>query len=766
MFRISFKSIFTIIIVALIFMSSCSTTRVLSDNEYRLRENKVIIENKSEYPRYKITDIYPYIRQKPNSYLIGSWNPFIYIYNWGGEKDNGWNRFVKKVGNEPIVYDPLLVENSNNNILTHLKYLGYYNSSIVDSISTTRQLADVIYKIHLGKQYPISKIIYKIKDSLLNKIYMKDSLDILIKIGDPLSEDVLEKESQRAVSLFRNNGYFGFSKDFFFFDADTLTKKDSAILTMRIENYGRSESVAKARPHKQYHIRKVEVNPVSDITRYRAALLLNKNLKLDTLNYGDISILYDKKIIIRPNVLNNLNKIKTGDLYSENLINNTYNRYSNIGLFNSVNVNMNEVPDTSLVDCFVRLIPSKTQGYKLNLEASTNSTGLIGISPEITYFHKNIFHGGEWLDLSLMGNFQFKNNSDIHSNELGVSSSISVPSFLFLKDSWFGKIIPRTDFSASYNYQSRPEYVRNIISSSFGYSWYNSSHDFYFKLLPLQASIVRIFNMSDDFYETLKDPFLKESYKNHFDFGSGITINYNTAKSINPQVSHFKSSLTFDIAGNVLSLFDGLFKNDSDGNDLIWGSPYSQYVRAELKMSKTWKFGRNNKYALAIRGLGGYGYAYGNSSSMPFERLFWAGGANGLRGWQARSVGPGTMSKDTTFSIPNQTGDIKLESNIEYRFPIVNVLNGAFFVDAGNVWTRNESVAVKGQTGDGQFHFSDFYKELAVDSGFGLRIDIQYIVLRLDLGIKIHDPSKGWRSANKWFKDDGYALQFGIGYPF
>lgn len=750
-----FSNIAIVLLLIATILNSCSTVKVVPDGSFRLKENKVIIANHSQYPNYQASDIQPYIKQKPNSYFIGKWNPFIYVYNWSNGKNNGWDRFVKKVGQAPVIFDPEQVDKSKDNMNIHLNFLGYYGSSIVDSLYAEKKKATVIYEVTLGKQFPIKKINYIIRDSLLRDKYLSDTLNSLIKRGLPLSEKLLESESERAAAIFRDDGFYGFSKNYFFFKADTLSIRDSAILEVRIENYTRNELERDAKPHKRFYIGKVTLYPVSDVVRYRASLGKNAKQILDTLRYNDIIILYDKKLKMRPGVLENMNRVIPGSLYRESVVDNTYQRLSNLRVYNSINVSIDQVASDT-VDCNIKLIPSKVQGYKLNLEASTNSTGLIGISPVVSYYNRNIFRGGEWLSLSLMGNFQFAVKDTIRSTEFGASMGISFPTFLFLPDKIFNKMIPRTDLNFAYNYQKRPEYTRNMITAQFGYSWNSLSKKWFYQINPLRFNIVKMSNMSSSFYEKIKNPFVRDSYRDHFDFGGSYTFSFLTDPSINPKVSNFKANLQFDVAGNLISAFNKVMPTDTSNYHTIWGSPYSQYVRAELSLVYTWKFGKNNNSAIAVRGLAGAGFAYGNSTSLPFEKMFWAGGANSLRGWQARSIGPGISEVDTTFSIPNQNGDMRFEANVEFRFPLFWLLRGAVFFDAGNVWLKHE-LSPK----------NNFLKGIAFNTGLGLRLDIQFVVIRFDWGIKLHDPStSSWKNFDSWFKRGGSAFQFGIGYPF
>jgi outer membrane protein assembly factor BamA len=743
-------------ILLLLLFSACSTTKVVPEGSYRLVENKVEITNSQQYPDYRPSDIDNYIRQKPNTYFFGKWNPFIYVYNWTSGKGNGWDRFVEKLGQAPVVFDPEQVGSSISNMETHLKYLGYYGSDVTDSISTRKKKATVTYNVTIGKQYPISRISYDIKDSTLRAIYMADTTASLLRPGLPISEKLLDDESIRATALFKENGYYSFSKNYFFYTADTLSVKDSALLEVSIREYTRNELERNAKPHKQFHIGKVTIYPVSDIIRYRAALSKRATLDLDTIDMGGgVYVFYDNKLNIRPSVLIKMNRVHPGDLYKASVVTNTYQRFSNLNLYSSVNVSLDQVTSDT-VDCNIRLLPAKIQGYKLNLEASTNSTGLVGISPAISYYNRNIFRGGEWLNLSFSGNFQFGIKEKVRSTEFGTSATISLPTFLLLPDSFFSNVIPRTDFTLAYNYQQRPEYTRNMITAQYGYSWNSVSRKWGFQINPARVNIVKMSNQSPTFNEMIQNPFVKDSYIDHFDIGGLYTASYFSDPSINPKHTNLKANFRLELAGNLLSAFNKLMPVDSTGSRTIWRSPYAQYVRAETSVTQTWKFGKNEKLALAARFLAGGGFAYGNSNALPFEQLFWSGGSNSMRGWNARSLGPGTAVMDTTIAIPNQTGDMKLEANVEFRFPIFSIFYGALFFDAGNVWVKRELT-----------DFDNYIRSVAFNTGLGVRLDIQFVVIRFDWGLKLWEPAaQRWYGPQDWFRSGGNSFQFGIGYPF
>lgn len=717
--------------LALLAAFSCSTTRVLQDGEYRLARNNVEVVNDN---KFNINEIEPYLKQKANSYFIFGWNPFLNVYNWQTGKGNGWDRFVQKIGVAPVVYDPELVESSIENVTNHLEYLGYYGSTVTAGIDVRRKTVKVNYEVKLGKRYPINEIVFDLPEGEIAADFLADTSNMTVKAGDFLSEDALEAESERMSRHLRDCGFYGFTSNYFSYLADTLTVPGAASLEVSINEYTRNETEKDARPFRKFRI-------------------------------NDVSITYPKSLKIRENVLRRLNTIRPGDIYSETDINTTYSRMSSLRMFNGINIGMTQV-DSNLVDCTIDLSQSKLQGFKINLEASINSTGLFGVSPQLSYYHKNIFRGGEWLNLSFMGNFQFMFNRSVRSNEFGVSAGLSFPKFLGLPYRLFkGPAIPRTDINVSYNYQSRPEYTRNIISTSYGYNGSYGGRLFY-QVYPIQLNIVRLFDLDAGFYNSLaSDPFMRNAYQDHFDMGLGSTFYYTTNSDVNPKTSYFYTRLQFDISGNILSAFKPLMDKDDLGAGMIWNTPFSQYVRAELTVAKTWRFGKGNGQAVAARLLAGAGYAYGNSTALPFEKHFYAGGSNSLRGWQARTVGPGLAPMDRTFLIPNQTGDMKLEANVEYRFHMFWKVEGAAFVDAGNVWTFRESGTEELSS---RITADTFAKSIAANWGVGLRLDLDFLVIRVDMGMKIHDPAREqkWVGPSQWLRNDGYAVHFGVGYPF
>ncbi len=703
-------------------LGGCSTTRTLPDGTFRLAENKVAIVGTKDI---KISDISPYIKQSPNNYFVFGWNPFLNIYNWRDGSGKGLDKIWAKIGTPPVQFSYPSMTGSLDNIRNHLEYLGYYGSEVSSRIDTVRRLVKVTYTVKPGRRYGIDSIEYVLpEDSPDFRHEFKLDLDkSLVKTGGFLSEQLLENESDRSAAYFNELGYYDFSKNNYFFEVDTLG--GAAALKYVIKNYNRNESPADASP----------------LVKYR---------------FGNVSVTRSSNIRFRDNVIKRLNKIHSGNLYSVNTVNTTYSRLAALKLFNGVAVGLTPT-DSCTIDCNIRLSESSVQGIKTDLEFSTNSSGLLGLAPKLSWYHKNIFHGAEWLTIDLAGNFQFMPRSNIKSTELSVSGSLSFPRFIGLPETVFKKDVPRTEIKMSYSYQNRPEYRRNIASVSYGYNGsFNSS--FFYQLNPFRCNFVKLYDMSDEFLDfIIKNPSLVDMFIDHIDMGVGGMLYYTTNSDLVPKTSYRYARLNFDLSGNFLKLC---------GLERLFGLDYSNYIRGELSLGRTLRFGQNDGQALALRLVAGAGYDLSPfTNSLPYEKLFFVGGASSMRGWQSRTLGPGSYRMDQQYStglIPSQSGDMRLELDLEYRFRMFWKLEGALFAETGNIWNINK--------GGYDFNIKNFYESLAADWGAGLRVNLNFLLLRLDLGLKLHDPSRElgqrWLGPDKWFTDNGYAIHFGVGYPF
>lgn len=708
--------------------ASCSTTRSIPEGKYRLAKNRIKVDG-GKVPSSALSS---YVSQKPNTAILG-YSPGLAVYNWADTSDTWLNNLFRKIGSPPVIFDPSRVRTSEDNMANHLEYIGWYGSTVTSEVEYKGRKAYVTYYVHPGKRYKIGSIHYELPEYQgFADDFNTDLRRTTIKVGQYLSESALEDETERSAQFFRDRGYYGFNKNFYFFEADTLKGDGFADLKMSIRDYPRGGNPEQAEPHRKFRI-------------------------------GDVQLSYPAEVPIRTSVLENLNILRPGMPYSERMVNAAYNRLSNLSVFNGVNITMTPSSE-DVVDCNIALQNGSVQGFKANLEASVNSTGLFGISPQWTYYHKNLFHGGELFNLALQGNFQFKPNEAVRSTEFSVSSSLRFPKFIGLPNRYFrGSNLPHTDLNLAFSYQDRPEYKRTMISTSFGYTG-SLGRNFFYQLYPFQGNIVRLFSIEDSFYEKLlTDLFMLNAYSDHFDLGVGGMLYFTTDASAIPKRSYRYARLSFDVSGNVLSLFNSAMPVNEYGSRTIWETPYSQYVRGELQLGNTFRFGGNDNQALALHFVVGAGHAYGNSATLPFEKQFYCGGANSMRGWQARSLGPGSTEPLTEyFVIPSQTGEFKMEANVEYRFPLFWKLEGAAFVDAGNIWDLTWAQLMESAA------FS--FDSIAADWGLGLRVNLDFILVRIDWGAKVYEP---YRPVDErligpadWLKRGNFSLHFGVGYPF
>ena len=713
-----------LLVISLLVVISCSTTKLLPEGAYRLTANKVEFRGKEKISPKEVS---MYVRQQPNTSLIFGWSPFLSIYNWSNGSGEGINKFWEKIGTPPVVFDSTLVESSRSNIAGHMEYLGYYHAKVDSEVEYRGRKATVKYIVELGDRIPIDTIVFEVPGGTFAREFSADSANITVHPGDFLAEKDLEAETVRGASVFRNLGYYDFSKNNYFFEADTLT--DRTTLYYRIRNYARGSS------------------PTDD--------------PLVVYRIGKVNISHPSEIPFKESLLREFNTIRPGVPYNERMINTTYARLSALKLFNNVSIEMSP-SDSAVVDCDIRLSGTDVLGFKANMEASTNSSGLLGFSPQLSFYHKNLFHGGEWLNLGFSGNWQMMAGARAHSSEFGVSASLSFPRLLgYPVNRMRGENVPRTEIRTSFNYQNRPEYRRSLASLSYGYTG-QMRRDWFFQVYPLQFNLVKLYAMSDDFSRLLGEyPYLWDTFESHIDAGVGMMLYHTTDASVVPKTAYHYGRFNLDVSGNVVSLFNNVLPvSDFQGQHLLFGVPYKQYVRAEISLGKVFRFGWNDNNALALHLDAGAGWAYGNSTALPFEKQFYCGGASSMRGWQARTLGPGYEQMSEYFVLPSQTGDLKLEADVEYRFPSFWKLEWAIFAEVGNVWTLN---------GEGLGKL-DLPGSLAGDWGIGLRVNLDFILLRLDAGLKVHDPARPagerWLGPKGWFAPGGAALHFGVGYPF
>ncbi|MDR1056085.1 MAG: outer membrane protein assembly factor [Prevotellaceae bacterium] len=754
--------------------AACKSTKRVANGKYLLWDNYVVVTEKHTVSPDNIS---PYIYQKPNVKMIFGLRFYLSLYNLAGIDTTKWiNRTLRNWGAPPVLYDSTLTKASIENIEQYMRTQGYYQVKVKDSVVYSKKKAKVYYVVDPNQPYRIQNVSYNIPDTAIHNLITADSLSSTLRWRRRLSTEMLDNERERIALMLRDKGYFGFNKGFITYEADTLTNSAAIDIKVSIANVTTVDSTGRktVSDHKKYKIKDVYVYADFDpVEFYSDASYLQK---FDTLYTKGIYLMHSKGPNLRAEVIPRASLIFPGMQYKESDVTQTYNNFSNLQNYRSVTIQFRETNEMdndgdALIDCEIQLNPLKSQSAKADIEVSLSSSDLIGFSPGLHYGHRNLFRGAEQFSLDFRGVFQYTlpgNKNRQNSFEYNISSSISVPKFLApIRVSYFKKQIPHTKFSASYTYQQRPYYTRSVASGSIGYLW-NSSSKLSFIFNPIDFNMVKMLLLEKNFYEGLQNEYLKNTYKDHFVLGligsviyTNQNIDFLTRRYRRQSMYYFRVNL--DLAGNVLSLFNSLMKYDEAGDyHMVMKTRYSQYAKIDFNFiyNKPIETRSNLVYRIVF----GIGKPYGNEITLPFEKQFYAGGTNSLRGWPVRGVGPGQVRSDT-ISIPYQTGDLRLEANIEYRFPLFWRFEGAGFIDAGNVW----SISSKDPRPGAQIT-SKSYKDIAVNTGLGLRLNLSYFIFRLDMGFRLHDPARElgekFIPPNKWLNKNNYALNIGINYPF
>lgn len=748
----------------MVFFISCNPVKYVPEEKYLLNTSKIKVIDKSVKP----DPLKTYIKQKPNKRIFGSIRFHLGLYNLSNlEKEKGFSKFLRKIGEEPVVYDPYLTQRTLNQLGIYMEHKGFYHASIYDSVSFKGQKANVTYYIVGNKPYTVRDITYSIPDTGLRRIYFSDTINNLIERGDRFDKDVvLQNERIRIEKLFKANGYYNFSREYVFFNWDSALHEVN--VEVQIENPMNSFT-GRISNHRQYKIRKILVTAIPDPLKRD-----NFTSSADTFDAGKNIFITDmKRLRINPKSFVQFIYIQPGKFYNENSVDETYKHVTSLNLFKQVDIRFSELnsPDTSRylwLDCIIRLSSSPPQFYDVNLEG-TNSSGNIGGGVNFIYRHNNLFKNAEVLDLKLLGAVEWLRATDksfARSKEFGIETNIKLPTFLIpaRNRNFIKKYNPRTVLSFSYNYQNRPDFTRTVANAGFGYTWRQSRFQEHI-FRPFELNFVDIKDPSSDFEEIISGTYLESSYRDHLISNMAYSYIYNSQNIKKNQDFHYYR-INVEAAGNTLSLFNRYYtreQNSTSSYYKVLGIQYAQYVKTDFEFKYYNIINPANNIVYRI--FAGVAYPYGNASAIPFEKRYFSGGANGLRAWQVRSLGPGSYNDTTNRTrYPNITGDIKLEFNFEYRFKLFWVLEGAFFVDAGNIWAIR-----KEDNRDGSwFQAKSFYKELAMDSGLGFRFDFSFFIFRTDIGMQMRDPSlpKNERWILGDLKRDNFAFQIGIGYPF
>lgn len=736
-------------------------------------QNYKIDSEKGDYDKKLLNE---YIKQKPNKRIL-FWRFYLSLYNLSKPgKDNGFQNWLRRIGEPPAIYDEELMLKSTEQLSLHMRNKGFYEAEVSDTTLLKNRRAKVVYRITPHEPYRIRDITYFFHDANLSNMVLEDSSSSKLRVGELFDVDMLQEERIRIESILRDSGYYAFSRDYIYYEVDSALNEHLVDITLGIRNYPSTNSRGKTihTNHPVYTIRNVHMMTNLSTLNYNRNLDLD-SIRNDTIVYDSIYLIYAREQNIRPSVVTQKNYIIPGSLYDASDVNRTYRNLSSLSAFRMVDIRFREVDsETPQLDCDVLVAPATRQSYSVQLEG-TNSAGNIGAAANISYGHKNLFGGSEQFDLTFSGALEgiSPTGEEIDSTftgrnimqEFGVEARLRIPKFLLpvKTDQFIRKYNPQTNIRLSYNYQKRPDYIRTLANASFGYNWKGTEKVIH-RVYPIEASLILTPYKSQFFEDWLEGTYLFYSYEPQLIIDSRYSMIWSNQKLLKNQ--NFQDvRLNLETAGNLLYAGFSAFGNQPGvGSYQILGVDFAQYLKADIDF-RSYIF-LDEDISLILRGFAGVGYAYANSRSMPFVKQYFSGGANSIRAWQVKDLGPGSYNDPNESTYPNQTGDVKLEANMEYRFKLFWKLEAAFFLDAGNIWSLSSEDDREGAG----FDFNRFYREIAVGTGVGARAVFSFLILRFDLGIPLRSPyaieGSNWLPGNSGVSGSDLTINIAIGYPF
>lgn len=765
-----YKKICLFAVAASLLMSGCSVSKFIPEGQYLLDNVRIESDNKEIKP----SQLDAYVRQKPNAKWFSLVKLPLYIYGASGlDSTKRINRFWRKIGDAPVIYDRAAAQDTRDEIRKAVQNSGYMGASVDLDEITDKKKIKVRYRVRSGEPYTVDSLSYGVTDYDIAGYLRADSAKTLLHEGMRFDVNVLDMERQRITQRLQNEGYFKFNKDYIVFQADTMLNTHRVGLTMNVLPYRQKKEDAPG-PHRSFRVR--NVNYVLGMDNF--SLADNPLAQLDAQQYKGVNYYYDKRPFLRPKVLADCNFIRPGSVYSRQDVQNTYSSLGRLRILKYSDIRFNEVQenDSTWLDAYVSLSRNKKQSVSFEVEG-TNSAGDLGAAASVEYTHHNLFRGSEAFSVKVRGAYEaitgLEGYSDNNYMEYGVESSLSFPGFMlpFLSSDFKRRVKATSEVNAKYNWQIRPEFERTSASAGWSYRWQGKGKSTHrFDLVDI--NYIYMPTVSSAFREYLShmmevNPLVVYSYTDLFIVRMGYTFTYNSRGQQKTSALHNSYSFRFSIeeAGNLLYGFSRLVnKHPKDGNAFKLASiDFAQYVKMDVDFAKNFVMDSRNSFVFHA-GLG-VGIPYGNSQSLPFEKLYFSGGANSVRGWHVRALGPGNyQGSGNSLDYVTRTGDIKLDLNLEYRTFLFWKLNGAVFIDAGNVWNLRHQ-------GDdsGLFRFNRFYKQLAASYGLGIRFDLDFLILRFDGGMKAVNPMATGRDrypvSHPNFKRD-FAFHFAVGYPF
>lgn len=725
-------------------VTSCSVSKFIPEGEYLLDDVKIVSDNKLVKP----STVSPYLRQNPNNRWFSTVKVPLYIYSLSGRDTTRWgNRVVRKIGDAPVLYNRGAAQLSCADMRAALQNLGYMSAYVETKEEVNKKKLTLTYLLHTGPLYTVRNVKYDFRDDAIARLL--SDYPFTLRQGMDFNVNELNNERLRVTNYLQQHGYYKFNKDFITYTADTTRNVTAIDLTFHLHPY--RSNTAKETTHPIYTIRNVRV-------------------ALDSV---------DNAPFLRASVLRDNIHMHGGEVYDESKLQQTQRSLARLHAIKFSDIRLSEVASDSL-DCLVQLAANKPRSISAELEG-TNTSGDLGAAASVSFQNKNLFRGSELFTFKLRGAYEAVTGLQGYSGEnyveYGAEAGLSFPRFMFpfLSREVKRRVAATSELSLRFNAQKRPEFSRRVASVTWGYKWESRDKKSQHTVDLVNFDYVYMPWISPTFKKNYLDslgnqnPILKYNYENLLIMKTGYSVSYHSAGSNLQNALRNSYSVRFNIetAGNLLYGLSELLKSskNDDGQYKVGNIAFAQYVKGDVDYVKSFRLDTRN--SIVFHTALGIAYPYANSTVLPFEKRYFSGGANSVRGWSVRRLGPGSFrSTDKNIDFINQSGDIKLDANVEYRTHLFWKLNGALFVDAGNIWTIR---AYDEQPG-GEFRFDKFYKQIAVAYGLGFRFDFDYFILRFDGGMKALNPvyesgRDRYPVMHPQFSRD-FAFHFAVGYPF
>ena len=745
-------------------LTACSTTKYVGDGSYLLTKVAVRVDSLGEEEREELGSLGAFLPQRPNAKLLGLFDWSLGLYSLSDPKSNNFiDRQLRKWGEPPVLYSPEEAEFGRANLTAAMYNKGYLKAQTTLHVDTTHaKQAQVTYVITPGRRLRVGHITESVadtnlhaylhpQDTLLQKrLFRGERYRSFLHSGAILSPQNMRAEQERIMKILRNRGYYTFSGDSIRFEVDTLDTSDIWVRSI-IHSSEKTFRIRQVRMHQL--ARQGDDSPIRQ-------------------EYDGINFDLDSKHYIRPEELARRIWIRPGALYSMQHTASTYTALSELPTLQNVTIQYHRdtlAQDSSLLDCDITTTSTQTKSIGGDV-VGTNSSGNFGVSSSLNSQNNNLFHGGEQLHLQLRGGYESLGEQRSDHVNYGAEAALTFPRLLLPFPQTKGSSTSQssTSLQVSYDHHSRPEFSRDIFSFKWGYSWHSHYTPAYrHQLKVMDLDFLHFGYINEDFRRSM--PLITQilNYRDQFILGASYLFRYNSLNSYRGSLSPWVHNLRLFVqsSGSLLYGVSMLLNRERDtyGAYRFFDTNFAQFVKGEIDYSGLCKLNEGDAFAYHL-GLA-VAYPYGNSRYVPVDLRYFAGGANSLRGWTARSLGPGSMPRSASRSIFDQVGDIKLEMNAEYRMKVLGPLQLALFADAGNIWTIHP---YENQP-QGDFQWNRFYKEIALSSGLGIRWDFDYFVLRFDVGAKLHDPQV--ENGRPWvitYQEPKQLLAFNIaiGYPF